>query len=123
MAVALPKPQLGGFLLLKIRNVNKHEEQTFFHWFSAIAEVAQLDHVRVYIRKLGTAAKAVANRRKLAIEFTGSAFEPDAVAFFVSTRFASVMGHWPRPALVRRLKIGPGRGRSKPAPANHRRWC
>ena len=86
MAVALPKPQLGGFLLLKIRNVNKHEEQTFFHWFSAIAEVAQLDHVRVYIRKLGTAAKAVANRRKLAIEFTGSAFEPDAVTFFGPVR-------------------------------------
>ena len=86
MAVALPKPQLGGFLLEKIRNVNKHEEQTFFHWFSAIAEVAQLDHVRVYIRKLGTAAKAVANRRKLAIEFTGSAFEPDAVAFFGPVR-------------------------------------
>ena len=40
--------------------VNKHEEETFFHWFLTIAEVGQLDHVRVYIRKLGTAAKAVA---------------------------------------------------------------
>ena len=82
MAVALPKPQLGGFLLEKIRNVNKHEEETFFHWFLTIAEVGQLDHVRVHIRKLGTAAKAAANNRKSAIKFTGSAFETDAVAFF-----------------------------------------
>ena len=78
--------RLGGFLLQTIRNVNKHEEQTFFHWFSAIAGVGQLEHVRLYIRQLGTTAKAVANARKLKIEFTGSAFETDAVAFFGPVR-------------------------------------